>query len=238
MIVDIDVGNSRIKWRLTEKGVSVGMPPATDIKSLLQSIGERGRPTRIRLSSVGRKEVAGEVAVQAALWGCQMQQAKTTREAGDVRCGYLDPSSMGVDRWLALLAARNRFRCACIVVDAGTATTVDIIDKQGCHLGGYIVPGFAMIYQSLNLGTSNISIEPDSITNCAPGKTTGEAIGHGALLMVKTMIEASAARLEEEAQPVKVIVSGGDGPVLKNVIEGDCVYIRDLVLDGLDVMFP
>lgn len=238
MIVDIDVGNSRIKWRVIKKGVPDSKPPISDSKSLLQAIEEQGCPARIRLSSVGRREIVEEVVAQAARWGCELQEARTSREAAGVHCGYLQPSSMGVDRWLALLAARGRFRCACVVVDAGTAITVDLLDHQGRHLGGYIVPGFTMLYQSLNLGTSNIRIEPDSSANCSPGKTTGEAVGHGALLMVKTMIEASIDMLQENTQPIKVIVTGGDGSMLTSALEGDCVYIPDLVLDGLDVMFP
>lgn len=238
MIVDIDVGNSRIKWRVVKNGAPDDRPPVTDIKSLLRVVEAEGPPARIRLSSVGSRAVTEELAEQAARWGSQLQQARTSRETAGVHCGYLEPSSMGVDRWLALLAARNRFKDACVVVDAGTAITVDLLDGQGCHLGGYIVPGFAMVYQSLNLGTSNIRIELGSNTNCSPGKTTGEAIGHGTLLMIKTMIEASVASLRANNKSVKVIITGGDGSILMSALEGDCSYVRDLVLDGLDVMFP
>lgn len=238
MIVDIDAGNSRIKWRVVRNGTPDYKSPVADIKSLLKAVELEGPPSRIRLSSVGGRAITEELAKQSAQWGSQLQQARTTHEAAGVHCGYLEPSSMGVDRWLALLAARDRFKGACVVVDAGTAITVDLLDERGGHLGGYIVPGFAMIYQSLNLGTSNIRLEPDPTTDCSPGKTTGEAIGHGAYLMIKMMIEASRARLQANTQPVKVIVTGGDGSVLIGALDGDCVYVRDLVLDGLDVMFP
>ncbi|WP_339644590.1 type III pantothenate kinase [uncultured Porticoccus sp.] len=238
MIIDIDAGNSRIKWRVVKNGTPDYKPPITDIKTLLAAIETEGPPTRIRLSSVGGRAIAEELAKQAAQWGCQLQQARTTREVAGVHCGYLDPSSMGVDRWLALLAVRDQFKDACVVVDAGTAITVDLLNEQGYHLGGYIVPGFPMIYQSLNRGTSNIRLESVSISDCLPGKTTGEAVSHGAYLMIKTLIEASRATLQTNTQPVRVIVTGGDGSALIGALGGDCIYVRDLVLDGLEVMFP
>ena len=65
---------------------------------------------------------------------------------------------MGVDRWVAMIGARSEFRGGLCIVDAGTAVTIDAIDKNGNHLGGQIIPGLALMSNALSFGASDIPV--------------------------------------------------------------------------------
>lgn len=240
MIVDIDVGNSRIKWRTLDGGVVTARGAGPHFgEELIQAIVAQGSPERVRLSSVGSESVGRAVANAAARWDCPLQCAATTGQAGGVVCGYDDPAAMGVDRWLALLAARQMVQGACVVVDAGSAITMDLMDLSGSHLGGYILPGLSMIRHSLLGGTARIVVNDDVVdVSTAPGRTTQQAVVHGSLLMVSALTEKSVQRLATDNQAIKIIVTGGDGKLLLPVLGGDACYIDELVMDGLSVLFP
>ena len=70
--------------------------------------------------------------------------------------GYRDPERLGVDRWLALIAARERSKQPTVIVDAGSACTIDLLDSEGRHLGGYILPGLTAMGEALVRGTHQI----------------------------------------------------------------------------------
>ena len=92
--------------------------------------------------------------------------------------------SLGVDRWLALLAAhRHAPTEPLMVLDCGSAITLDLLVVGGRHLGGYIVPGLALMRSSLLSETAGVAVEAlSSVTSC-PGRDTSTAVGHGLPLM-------------------------------------------------------
>jgi len=238
MIVDVDVGNTRVKWRVRhDSGVNThGVHKTFD--DAAKEIGVQGVPTRIRLSSVGNGSVTREVETAAAHWGCIVQKAQTTKNAGGITCGYERPESMGVDRWLALLAAWQQYQGACVVVDAGSAVTIDVLDSAGRHRGGYIVPGVMMMRNSLLGGTANILLSEGFRREVTLGVSTQEAVDHGALLMLRSFVEAVHEELLCSEANAKIFVTGGDGEMLVPLKDREAVYCKDLVLDGLAVLFP
>jgi len=239
VIIDVDVGNSRIKWRalVDKKIVASGSSRAFD-ETLRRDIERYGVPDRVRLSNVA--DAAAELAVEAASehWGASLQKAVATREAAGVSCGYENPATMGVDRWLAVLAARHLYRNDCVVVDVGSAVTVDLVTASGEHLGGYIVPGLSMMRQSLLGGTARVRVEEARSVDTSPGRTTQQAVDHGCLLAVCGLVDTAVKKLSVQPGKVKVLVTGGDGELLLPLLEGDVMYQKDLVMDGLAVLFP
>ncbi|WP_461518104.1 type III pantothenate kinase [Porticoccus sp.] len=238
MIVDIDVGNSRIKWRTLCAGVVSGRGVDTEFNDgVAKAIRCQGSPARIRLSNVGDESVWQQIENVARQWDCPVQRAITTARAGGVVCGYDVPSTMGVDRWLALLAAWQHCRGSCVVVDAGSAITVDLLGAGGVHQGGYIVPGLSLMRQSLLGGTAGVRVGNEIEVCVKPGRSTQQAVVHGGLLMVRSLVEGAVSQLTANL-PVKIVVTGGDGELLVPLLKGDVCYIGDLVMDGLDVLFP
>jgi type III pantothenate kinase len=82
-------------------------------------------------------------------FGIAPQFARSTFTAANVSSAYDVPERLGVDRWLAMLAAYNSLSEAVVVIDLGSAMTADGISKAGHHVGGYIAPGLRMMAQSL-----------------------------------------------------------------------------------------
>jgi type III pantothenate kinase len=241
MILEIDAGNTRIKWRtLLDGGVrSRGSLASEGIEKWLYSLGQQQLPDKIRLSCVASKIVVEKITQQVEQWGCPLIEAKTSQVVAGVSCGYDDPSALGVDRWLAVVAAYQRFKQPCVVVDAGSAITVDLVDREGRHLGGYIVPGLKMMHQALFNGTSKVKVESmGSSFSLEPGRSTEQAVTQGSLVMVQSMVKSAVNRLRENNKSVQVVVTGGDGRDLMAVLDNLACFDAELVLDGLTFVAP
>ena len=237
MILEVDIGNTRIKWRCLDRNRVVGEGVLNqELQEGWVSLIEREYlPKLVRVACVGKQEQMDWIAGLATRWGAELFMAKTAPFAHGVRCGYDQPTTMGVDRWLAVIAAYHQLRQACVVVDAGSAITVDLIDSKGLHLGGYIVPGFSMMHQSLFQGTSKVKTVVGKTASTSPGSSTQQAVSHGCLLMTKALVESAVKELEVLNTSVKTVVTGGDAHLLVGVLGGEVELIPDLVLDGLEI---
>lgn len=233
--LELDAGNTFIKWRLlTEAGVSASGRWSTSgfTASCLSDCPVA--PDEVWLGSVAGSEV-NRALTEAVFecWGLIIRQARTQAECAGVRNSYADPSRMGVDRWLAMLAAWHQVKEACCIVDAGSAITVDLLDGEGEHLGGYILPGLRLMQTSLLGRTAEVRVEAELETAAlSPGRSTEEAVLHGAHLLLLALAERVAKGVPgyEGRQPV--LVTGGDAEVLMGYLEG-AQHCPDLVLEGL-----
>lgn len=240
MILEIDVGNTRIKWRtvLNDAVTDRGAVLKEELGQWLLNLEQRQIPDSICFCCVANKEIAGQLAEQAKKWGCLLQEAETKHFSAGVHCGYSEPEALGVDRWLAVVAAFNHFRRPCVVVDAGSALTVDLVNGEGQHLGGYIVPGLGMMRQALFEGTSQVKVDALAKASIAPGCSTNEAVTNGSLFMIQSMIESAVESFNAEADAVQVVITGGDGDYLIKVLDENACYLPELVLDGLALVVP
>lgn len=240
MILEIDVGNTRIKWRKLNSEVVTdrGAVPKENLDEWLLSLGLSKVPEKIRLSCVANQAIVRRFIEQAKSWGCLLQEAKTSRISTGVSCGYEEPEALGVDRWLAVVAAFNKFKQPCVVVDAGSALTIDLVDGIGQHLGGYIVPGLGMMREALFEGTSQVKVDTLTKANVSPGGSTKEAVTNGSLFMIKSMIESAVESLSSKAGAVQLVITGGDGDYLIRVLNEKACHLPDLVMDGLALVIP
>ena len=148
--------------------------------------------------------------------------------AGGVSCGYKDPATLGVDRWLAMVAAYARYQEALIGVEAGSAVTIDVLRADGYHLGGYILPGIALMRDALWSGTRQVKADLGENAFIDPAIDTEGAVNHGSLLSIIATIEKIV-----KTYPSRLILTGGSAEaILRHLnIEGD--FQPELVLDGL-----
>jgi len=233
VILDIDAGNTRVKWRVVDgtriiaRGdqltalIRQGEPLKIDSQSVI---------SRIRLSCVAGKEIIEKLQGQLGdQFDVRLELAEVTERAASVACGYRDHSQLGVDRWLAIVAAYVKYSDAVIVVDAGSAVTVDIVEADGVHQGGYIVPGLQLMHNALWQGTDRIKVEvkqPADISS--PGLSTDEAVDKGCLLLVVAMIESLVDKYQ-----ARLVITGGDGELLQDALGVEAELYPDLVLEGL-----
>ncbi len=128
-----------------------------------------------------------------------------------VRNAYIEPERLGVDRWLGVIAAHYVVTGDVVVVDAGTAIKVDVVNNDGVHLGGYITPGLAMMEESLLSKTARIRfdsrevVEGDELPN-----STARAVTEGCREMALGFLERIYHRYPE----FKWVVTGGDAQAL------------------------
>lgn len=228
MRLEIDAGNTRAKWRVCDhRGV---FDSGTDLQeALLERPSWQSLVEAVWVSSVHdeQNEWISKVFPQA-------QFAKSQVSHQGLSNSYEDVHKMGVDRWLAMQAAWSKSPDhAHIVIDAGTALTLDIIDEFGRHVGGYICPGFNLMKSSLLDGTKRVMAEDEWKIGRAPGNSTQDCVDHGVQDMVACWLEHHKA-LQPNAQ---IWVTGGDGHRLVSLLAEPVQFEVDLVLDGLQVHF-
>ena len=243
MIVDIDVGNTRVKWRVCgdqSKVLGRGWCLTNEgaIGEFLDDL--KGEPTRFRVASVAGARVMGRLQRKIEeRWGIQPEFAVTAENQCGVVNSYSVPSRMGVDRWLAMLAAFHRVGDGVCVVDCGSALTLDLVAADGRHLGGYITPGLRLIENSIVTNTERVNLkEPASPPGLGPGRSTEQAVNNGLLLMLVGAIEKALEQFAKLEKGFTIYLTGGDAELMASMLSVDVNLEQDLVLDGLRLALP
>lgn len=233
MILDIDIGNSFVKWRVSDAlgATQQGSQPTCSLVEDGLDLGVISSLVHARISSVGAESVVTILRQQIAdTFGVELQRAVVSKSAGGVRCGYPDFDKLGIDRWLAMVSAFSKFKQSLIVVDLGSAVTLDIVRKDGQHLGGYILPGLSLMRQSLHGGTAQVRVIDHRHDTIEPGEDTSAAVNRGSLFAVVATIEKLV-----HLYPSKLIITGGDANLVRGLLNVNTHYEPHLVLDGLSI---
>ncbi len=243
MILEIDMGNTRLKWRLRKEMITLDqgivMNNVVNYASLWQFDEP---PAAILVSSVVAESGELDEWCQKA-WSLQPRYAKVERYGAGVTNSYHELHQMGVDRWLAMMAAYAQWNRNMVVIDVGSACTIDLITHAGRHLGGYIVPGIALMRSTLLRNTTQVLCDESSLLDppISPGQSTQDCVMAGLYKMFLGLLRESTNELRkrDEVQPL-LIFTGGDGQILQRYVM-KCVdfdvenshYCPNLVLDGL-----
>src|SRR5699024_7332781 len=158
-----------------------------------------------------------------------------------IRNAYSKPETLGIDRWLALIAVRQRYRNAnrdgvICIIDCGTAITVDVLAANGQHLGGLIVPGLAMMPKLLADNTAGIDKTDNKSQweHSLLASTTDTAVSAGAFYAAVAFIDRVSGDVAVETNgEVKRIITGGDAPRILPLLKDKYEHLPDLVLWGL-----
>ncbi len=145
---------------------------------------------------------------------------------------YETPDTLGMDRLMASWGAYERFGQACIVIDSGTACTIDYIDEQGVFQGGIIMPGLNSLGRALHEFTGALPLSDKKSPESYPPKTTMDAIRAGTVSTFHTSIDYHVNRLRELNSNVLIVLTGGEAPVLKTLIS-KAKTTNDLVFLGM-----
>ena len=161
-----------------------------------------------------------------------------TAEALGVQCAYRDHGRLGIDRWLALLAGWSLAAGPCVVVDAGTALTLDWVDRSGQHQGGLILPGLRLGIGALLQGTSNVLVDFDKLDQAEvlPGRNTTDAVYNGALFAQVATVEYALKQLQQQEPAAKLLITGGDGALVGRHLGCHYQFIEDLVFQGMRLL--
>ena len=246
MILLIDVGNTRLKWAwLTTTGLSDqqavvhrGVKPDLWTAALFDTSQQ---PERVLAANVAGDAMAKNLTrLTKKTFGVKIEFVTASPQFHELTNGYLDPSLLGADRWLAIIGAWTRAHSALCVVDAGTAVKVDSVDAHGQHLGGLIVPGIHMMREALLARTSDIAKAVDMSTPSMAGILANNTIGavsRGAVFALAGLADR-AAEIIEQSTGVKpqLFITGGDAGMITGTMRARGEIVPDLVLRGLAVI--
>jgi len=235
--LQLDVGNSSAKWRLLQAGgvAARGRYVSGDEDSLADLMASTDTLQQVWVSSVASPRAEQELTrLVADKWGVQPWCARTCAETDGLVNSYADPTRMGVDRWLAMLAARRHIDGRLCVVDAGSALTIDIVSADGQHEGGYIIPGPALMERALLLDTDRVRFEEGAGYELSPGRSTAEAVRHGIALAQTGSVCLVLDKMNLASD--QLILCGGGGEALHGLLAGAGVFWPDLVFEGLGLM--
>ncbi len=235
MILEIDIGNTFLKWRClgADQGWMRGRLLTEQLSRSLP-VEWPDAVSQVRVGSVAGPEVAALITrYSRARWGLRPDFACTQHAAAGVTNSYADPARMGVDRWLAMLAAYNQAHASVCVVDCGSAITIDFVLADGRHRGGYIVPGKRLMERSLLANTAQVIADQtiDSF-DLSPGTHTSAAVYHGINFVFEAIGQQLLVQLDRDYPDSRLLVTGGDGELFARLAgRGD--YVPELVMDGL-----
>ncbi len=230
----IDAGNSRVKWGWHEGGGWKSMATVSLIE--FAAGGHDINPfatTHANPDAIVISNVAGDGAHQllvnwTSIFDVDPRWVHGMTEQCGVRNLYEAPEQLGSDRWASLIAARALVKGLCVVVNAGTATTVDVLSAEGAFLGGLILPGVELMRFVLHEHTGRLPIQEGRFVH-AP-RNTLDAIESGC----RHAQAGAVDRMVRLAGPAaQCIVSGGAGPALVDRLEVPARYVENLVLEGL-----
>lgn len=239
----IDLGNTRVKWAGTgaggalEPGHGQALAWGPDIADQLVDAWQRWpRPQAVWAASV--VDTARESALAAAVlarFGLDVNWVRTPHRACGVTSAYADPASMGVDRFLGLVAARADGHAPCVLASCGTALVVDALAADGTHLGGLIAPGAALMQQSVLGATARVRPrEPGRLRHVAT--STADALTSGSWHACAALVDRFVARMRADLGGApQVLLGGGDAGVLEPLLDSPVRIYHDAVLRGLDV---
>lgn len=240
----IDIGNTRIKWALSNDGDllaprAVGWTEdgaaAIDTLALSLPDGLDG----VVGASVGDPALVTALSsrLEADL-GRKPRWLAVQREQLGVRCGYQDTERLGVDRWLAALAGYHRAPAAALIAQVGTAATIDGVTADGQHLGGMILPGLNLMADALFGNTARIRAPASALKDPTDrmeffADDTDTAVQNGCLLAVTAAIESSLTAMEAAGHATTVYLAGGAAPGVAQQLHIDVEHVPSLVLEGI-----
>jgi type III pantothenate kinase len=232
----LDVGNSRCKWARVQAGVWThqGAVGNTEWLALQQALAALPAPGRILVSNVAGEAMAQRLRAVCADWGRVLEFVTASAECCGVRNGYRQPDRLGSDRWAALVAAWQQLRGACLVVNCGTATTVDALSAQGEFLGGLILPGVSLMQHSLATNTAQLAEERGELRDFPCN--TADAIHSGMVRATVGAIGHQFALLRAREGAVRCLLGGGAAEVVQPHLDLPLERVDNLVLKGLQVI--
>ena len=230
----IDAGNTRIKWGVHDgRGWSqTGAVETAASATLADAWATLGPLKRATASNVAGERVQDDLFRACGQRGIVLDVIRSPARQLGVTNGYREPSQLGSDRWAALVAAHHAGRGHKLVVNAGTALTVDALADDGRFLGGLIVPGPALMRRSLDRGTAGLRLTEGEFHDFPAA--TPDAITSGAIQASAGAIARLAERMAASGVPPSLILlSGGAAREIAPHLPIAHAIHENLVLDGL-----
>jgi len=242
MIVLLDAGNSRYKWFKLDENEPIYLG-ANDYGTqqragvVIETLNALN-PEAIVVASV----LDDRFTQQLEDWACSkdgidLKFVITSAAAHGVKIAYSEARYLGVDRWVAMVGAHKHFDSACIIVDCGTAVTIDALSTSGEHWGGVILPGIELMRSSLVADTKRINLQKVSQELPLFARDTSDGVRSGTLRAVVAAIDRITHDMQIHLnEPVTRILCGGDAEQLIPWLDHEYLHDPLLIARGLAVV--
>jgi len=239
----VDIGNARIKWAVKDSSSWRTGEPLIRQQRAFKDLArpawkELETPGRVIVSCVTGEDYRKSVHTWVRRrWKVTPEFLRAEAHQCGVSNAYSSPERLGSDRWANLLAAHAYYKGSAVVIDCGTAITIDAIAGDGSHLGGLIVPGMDLMSTALTEGAPGVQIqEKDNQEISLLGRSTESAVSGGVLYAAVSLIDRVSLDLRVElGSAATILLTGGDAIRILPLLSSKPDYIPDLVLKGLAV---
>ncbi len=243
MMLLVDIGNARIKWATQDADNWKTGEPLQRQNRAFKDIARPAwkdleAPERVIVSNVAGEEYRKSVQTWVKRrWKVTPEFLPVTEQQCGVSNAYSVPQRLGADRWANLLAVHAHYKGPAVVIDCGTAITIDAIAADGTHLGGLIVPGMDLMVSALTGHATGIQIEEaDNQEISLLGSSTEAAVSGGVLYTAIALVERVFMDLQGElGNRTNLLLTGGDATRILPLLGSRPEYVPDLVLKGLAV---
>ncbi len=230
MMLVIDCGNTRAKWALHDgtRFLGVDAAPLGALQRLEDTLAAIDPPSAIVVSNVAHAQAKLRIERAIARFDAVPRWISSTRSAGGVVNLYADPAKLGTDRWAALIGAWHRHHGPSVVVNCGTATTIDRLNGSGEFIGGLIIPSIGLMKKALNENTAKLPLADGRYLN--EPRSTLDAIESGCIEATVGAIERARARAGGGA---RLFLTGGASDLIASVLAQPVERVEHLTLEGL-----
>jgi type III pantothenate kinase len=226
----VDVGNTQIKYVMVNDISDLSaIKCCQDIAGLSSYISSA---CEVLVSSVGHLSLLAELERLCEDFNKPYKIIHTEAETLGIQCAYEKFKTLGVDRWLAILAAREITRLPVAVIDLGTANTCDIVVKNK-HLGGWIAPGFSIMRESLLSNTQDVFTDTNMPEVLQLGGITEDCVSYGCLASQTGFVVMAEQYLNNKYEDYLVLVTGGGQHLLSLQNKKKIIFFSNLVLRGM-----
>jgi type III pantothenate kinase len=234
----IDLGNSRLKCAaldahgLRAEAFAIGHEQSDPLASLLNFVGQVGVGDEVWLASVAPAQRTAAVTQDLQRSGLSVHRIATQAQCGRLRIAYPEPAQLGVDRFLALLAASERKDGPWVVVSAGSALTIDVLASDGRHLGGMIAPMPQHMRAVLAQNFPQLNLPEGQARDFADN--TADAIATGARTAALGAVERALRKAGETlGSTPTLLLAGGNADLFAGLDHAQKRHLPSLVLDGM-----
>jgi type III pantothenate kinase len=220
MIFLIDIGNSRTKYvQLIEGEISTPTQLNNTDFCVTYFAKNFSQASRIIVANVAKSELTDELNNWCAEQKITCKQIHSEQKKNMLVSAYQEPSSLGIDRWLALLGTIHLYpKQNVLIIDAGTATTVDLLASDGQHQGGWILAGIKALFNSILSHSTLVHAKNKTEASLAFGTNTTDNVNNACWAASLGMLEQAIVQAQQLGDVERVILTGGDGKTLTRLL--------------------
>ncbi|HCM46981.1 MAG TPA: pantothenate kinase [Colwellia sp.] len=220
MILLIDIGNSRTKYVLLIDGKLLATTQLNN-KDFTAAYFEENfcRVCRVIVANVAKSALTNELEHWCATHKISFKQVYSEQQKKALTSAYQEPTTLGIDRWLALLGTIRLYpKENILIIDAGTATTVDFLAKNGQHQGGWILAGVNALFNSILSHSTLVRAESKTVANLAFGTNTSDNVNNACWAATLGMVEQAIEQAQQLGNVDRIILTGGNGKTLTKLL--------------------